>query len=319
MQLLEAYREMVVNDLFKMKTFQSCWNSHWQEKATNLISDQPTFITLQLLGNNLREIFLSTNDGGRSQGSLSGGGAAWECLITWYINLGLIGTNTIVLKHKKAFVPPVIAEALTVWYEGFSSNTESDLIAITFPNEKEACYNAQYLKKFNNEVFHTKKLNEEIKESFNLNDIDRFIRDNFSKIQINVIQCKTNWNDNAQIPMAWDMIYSSNSFSGREISIGSNHYSIFKLNHFIYSFVTVPTQKNIEKSFKKNSTSVARVKRLSGHNFWGIKTKEDIAYSIADIFELNYTSSFNKDEFEENFIKLKTIYFNLKIQQGRMC
>ncbi len=311
MQLLEVYREAVINDLFKMRTFQSCWNSHWKEKAASIIGDQPTFMTLQSLGDNLRDIFLSTNDGGRSQGSLSGGGAAWECLITWYVNLGLIGTNTIVLKHKKAFVPPVIVEALTVWYEGFSSNTESDLIAITFPDDKEACYNMQYLEKFNNEIFHTDKLNSEIINSFNLNDIDRLIRDNFSKIKINVIQCKTNWNDNAQIPMAWDMIYSSNSFSGRDISIGSSHYSIFKLNHFIYSFVTVPTQKDINKSFKKSSTSVARVKRLSGSNFWGIETKEDIAHSISDIFELNYPSSFDKDKFEENFLKLKTVYFNL--------
>ena len=72
------------------------------------MGNQATFSELQLLGKNLRNIFLSTNEGGRSQGSLSGGGAAWECLITWYTNLGLIGTRTIVLKHKKAFVPPVI-------------------------------------------------------------------------------------------------------------------------------------------------------------------------------------------------------------------
>jgi hypothetical protein len=118
--------------------------------------------------------------------------------------------------------------------------------------------------------------------------------------------------------MAWDMIYSSNSFSGREISVGSSYYSIFKLNRFVYSFVTVATQKDIEKNFKKSSTSVARVKRFSGNNFWGIETKEDIAHSISDIFELNYPSSFNKDKFEENFLKLETIYFNLKTEQNEM-
>ena len=312
MPLLEAYREAVVSDLFKIKTFQTCWNSHWQEKIIAIIGDELDYEKLQLLGDNLRDIFLSTNEKGRTQGSLSGGGAAWECLITWYVNLGLIGTKTIVLKHKKAFIPPVIAEALTVWYEGFSSNTESDLIAITFPDEKEFCYNTQYLKRFNNVEFNTEKLNSEIIESFNITDIDRLIRDNFSKIKINVIQCKTNWNDNAQIPMAWDMIYSSNSFSGRDISIGSTDYSIFKLNKFMYSFVTVPTQKNIETGFKKKSTSVARVKRLSGNNFWGIKTKQDIAHSMSDIFELNYTSSFNKDKFAEHFSTLMPTYFNIK-------
>jgi len=310
MPLLEVYRKAVISDLFKMKTFQSCWESQWGEKATDIIGDTPNFTELQLLGDNLRNIFLSTNDGGRTQGNLSGGGAAWECLITWYINLGLIGTRTIVLKHKKAFVPPVVAEALTVWYEGFSSNTESDLIAITFPDENEACYNAEYLQKFNGKSFNINELNSEISHSFNLNEIDRFIRDNFSKIKINVIQCKTNWNDNAQIPMAWDMIYSSNSFSGREISIGSKSYSIFKLNNFAYSFVTVPTQKNLEM-FKDTSTSVARVKRLSGHNFWGVQTKENIAYSLGDIFELNYPSSFDKEQFEDHFSSLENDYFNL--------
>lgn len=109
--------------------------------------------------------------------------------------------------------------------------------------------------------------------------------------------------------MAWDMIYSSNSFSGRDIIIGDKNHSIFKLNEFKYSFVTVPTQKDTEKNFKPSSTCVERVKRLSGHNFWGLPTKKDVAYSISDIFKLNYSSSFDKENFNDIFNKLNPNYF----------
>ena len=61
------------------------------------------------------------------------------------------------------------------------------------------------------------------------------------KFEIGIIQCKTNWNDNAQVPMLWDMIYSAGGFRGRNITIGRNGYNIQNAQSFTYSFVTVPS------------------------------------------------------------------------------
>ena len=42
-------------------------------------------------------------------------------------------------------------------------------------------------------------------------------------------------------------------------------------DHNYYAFVTVPT--NQIDNFKPTSVSVARVKNLSGGNYWGLRTK----------------------------------------------
>lgn len=309
MSFLEAYRKEVVSDLFSSNTFSNSWES-WSDLIKEILTDSPSFAELQDLGSKLRDVFFSTNTG-RDQGSVSGGGASWECLLTWYLNLGLIGTNTIVIKHKKQFIPSSIYSSLSVSYEGFRSNTESDLLAITFPASHDCCYNASFLERFNNQIFNTETLTSTVSNHFSISDINRLVDDNFSKIKLNVIQCKTNWNDNAQIPMAWDMIYASSSFINRDIRIGEGSLSIHKLAEFKYSFATVPTQKNIERNYKPQSTAVARVKNLSGHNFWGMPTTQDVARSVGDIFELNYCDSFDRDNFHDFYSESDTGYFRL--------
>ena len=63
----------------------------------------------------------------------------------------------------------------------------------------------------------------------NIEKINDFITFNFDKIEINVIQCKTNWNDNAQIPMLWDMIYKVKYFDNNNIR------RVIVLNFYDYS------------------------------------------------------------------------------------
>ncbi len=121
-------------------------------------------------------------------------------------------------------------------------------------------------------------------------ELDKEVGEYFDKFSIGIIQCKTNWNDNAQIPMLWDMIYSAGGFRGRQISVGVNNYSIQSLDSFTYSFVTVPSNKL--SNFKPNSVSVKRVKGLSGGNYWGRITEQGIARSVKEIFN-NYNSGFD--------------------------
>ena len=89
------------------------------------------------LGDHLAEIFKTTSQGTRTQADVSGGGKLWEAIVCWYLNLCLIGTRTVVIKHKKDLIPEPIKEAISVKYGNFISNTKADLIAITFPNKEE--------------------------------------------------------------------------------------------------------------------------------------------------------------------------------------
>ncbi|WP_195335276.1 hypothetical protein [Bacteroides fragilis] len=175
-------------------------------------------------------------------------------------------------------VPLPIKEAITVNYENFSCSTESDITVVIFPDED--CFTSKEDAHifFNSRGKYMKK------------ELDKEVGEYFDKFSIGIIQCKTNWNDNAQIPMLWDMIYSAGGFRGRQISVGVNNYSIQSLDSFTYSFVTVPSNKL--SNFKPNSVSVKRVKGLSGGNYWGRITEQGIARSVKEIFN-NYNSGFD--------------------------
>lgn len=307
MNFIEVYRKEILKDILKTGSFSNSWENSWKEEVKEILGNNITLDSLKILGDSLREVFFLTNVSGRDQSALSGGGTAWECLVTWYLNLGLIGTRTVVVKHKKNLIPTLIRDALSVSYDGFNSNSESDLIAITFPSHSDFRFSASYLESLNLDKFNMEKVLS-MSDKYDLESINRLVKDNFSEIEVNVIQCKTNWNDNAQIPMAWDMIYSSFGFSGKNISIGNKQHSIFKLKDFKYSFVTVPTQSNTE-SFKESSTAVLRLKGLSGKNFWGLPTKENVAYSLFEMFNLIYSKSFGEVHFDTRIKNNQHNYF----------
>lgn len=282
--LIEEYRKQCIENVFNTATFSAAFST-WKTKISSLVPHRSAKEFFDL-GDHLREIFNTTNTTpGRSQETVSGGGACWEGLICWYLNLCNIGRRTIVIKHSKDLIPQCISYAITVNYGNFPSNTESDLIAITFPNLPE--YNLEVsdfslIDTLGKRIpcFKGKARVPNVKAI-----IDVLAQRDFAKLEVNVIQCKTNWNDNAQIPMLWDMIYSTNSFrSGRSITIGRNGFSIKNLD-FKYSFVTVPSNK-IE-IFKEDSTCVKRVENLTGGNYWGCPTKDNVAASIKEILNRN--------------------------------
>jgi hypothetical protein len=304
--ICEYLREKVINDLFGMDSFKRAWVT-WKPHIQSLITPLNARNVLDL-GDELSNIFKLTSSSGRSQSSVSSAGAVWEALVCWYLNICLIESRTVVIKHSKELIPLPVQEAITVSYGTFPSNTESDLIAITFPDEPEykidkfsIIINDSYGKRID-----TKKRN----GAFNYNCIvDALVDRDFEKIEIGIIQCKTNWNDTAQIPMLWDMIYSSLGFK-HLISVGRSGYSIKDISKFTYSFVTVPTNDKKSK-FEMDSTHVRRVANLTGGNYWGKPTKPSVANSIKEIFNKNFSTSSTKGFFSRlnsALSKLHTTY-----------
>lgn len=254
--IIEYMRKEIVNDLLtSSKTIENSWPT-WRNKILQLTS-QKNPISFFDLGEKLHDIFTTTRVSGRDQSTLSGSGTAWESLVAWYLNLVSIGRRTIIIKHKKAFIPKAVEDAITVNYNNFQSNTESDLIAVTFPDEEEFAIDKNNIIVYNNygQVIPVIK-----RDKYNLKEvIDALCEKYFKDLEIHIIQCKTNWNDNAQIPMLWDMIYSADQFK-RSINVGRNGRSIHEIKAFSYSFVTVPTVA--VTSFTPTSTPVLRVNYL---------------------------------------------------------
>ena len=269
--IIEYARQRSIQQLFSINSFSSSWSA-WKETINSLLSDNPTANQIYNLGDHLRDIFRTTRQSGRSQNAIVSGGICWEALICWYLNLCLVNRRTFVIKHHKSLIPDCIKDAITVNYGNFQSNTESDLIAITFPNKEDYCCDDN--------------------DGQDLNVLNTLSARDFANLEIHIIQCKTNWNDNAQIPMLWDAIYSATNFRNN-ITVGANGYSIHDCARFSYSFVTVPSnplRKNNRDIYTTTSTAVLRVHNLSGGNYWGNPSKSGVASSVKEVLERNLRS-----------------------------
>ena len=211
-------------------------------------------------------------------------------------------------------MPTPIAHAITVNYDNFTSNTESDLIAVTFPNKPHYTADKSEIaaKDTNDKMVPISAKN----GVYNLLSVLNALVDNdFTSLEIHIIQCKTNWNDNAQIPMLWDMVYSAETFR-KGITIGKNGYSIMDISKFSYSFATVPTVK-LDK-ISPTSVAVQRVRNLSGGNYWGRPSQTGIAKSSQEMLTTNLSTGHESrilDTIKTAIPRLKSdfSYFRLEV------
>ena len=266
---VEFHRHLAMGAIASIKTWQDCWPV-WGKAASELTDDFSDATKVHQLGDHLREIFFATNTGDRSQGSLSGGGAGWESLVAWYLNLVFSGTNAIAMRQSRAVVPQTLLDATTIRYGNNQTNTESDICVMVYPKD-----------------FAFPKTDDNF-----IHNLDKVVARRIGDIDLGVIQCKTNWNDNAQIPMLWDMVYRASFGSATGIHIGKNGYSVKNLRRFTYSFVTVPSQKEGRMPSKSTQMAVKRVSSLTGGNYWGLPTKSGVALSLSEIFDSNFSDAF---------------------------
>lgn len=285
--IIEYARELSVQQLFKANGFNNSWDTWKDHIWDSYLSTPPTEHQIYSLGDHLRDIFRTTGQAGRSQSEVSGGGANWEALVCWYLNLCLVGRRTFVIKHNNALIPDPVKKGITVNYGNFPSNTESDLIALTFPDKEDYSIDKDNIIV---DDIHRRRVSTYSGRTYQfLPVLNALTARDFSEIEIHIIQCKTNWNDNAQIPMLWDAIYSADRFRNG-ITVGSEGYSIHDTDRFTYSFVTVPSNQIVKEGreqYRPTSTAVLRVKNLSGGNYWGIESKDGVASSVKELLERN--------------------------------
>lgn len=262
MSALDDYRFKVLKDLANLGSTKKAWPSY-QSEITNFLGISPTAGQVFNLGGHLAEVF-QANTRSRSQSDLSSGGAAWETLVCWYLNLIFFDSNAVVIKPKKKYLPSAFADSLSVKVKGVRTNKETDLLAFSVPLS-------------------------EGNVPLDTEGIDSIVRALPQRTDLTVIQCKTNWNDNAQIPMLWDMIYSAQSIRIPNITVGANGFTPNSFRNFSYAFATVPTVKT---SFEPTTTAVVRVRGLSGGNYWGKPSKPNVSDALSEFFGNNFSNSF---------------------------
>jgi hypothetical protein len=212
--------------------------------------------------------------GQSGQSSLSHGGSTWQVLVGHYLNLCLAGTDAIAING--AFVPPCIKEALKVVYK---TNPASNL----WPDVDVMVMYAPGVSKV------MPRCRKVTGESYGvIKDFAEYVANNFTKLSVVLVQTKTNWNDNAQTPMLWNMVYKlahEGKLKSNGFSVGTGKYHLSSVSGFSYSFVTVPT--NDPTKYKSTSMEVARVAGMTGGAFWGRPSKTHVMNCVSDFFVAN--------------------------------
>lgn len=298
--IIEKIREDVISDVFRNDSFNSCWTV-WKPiiiGKCNNISDAKSILDI---GDSLRDIFKSTSpiDGRGGQSGVSAAGNLWESIIVWYMNLCFVGSRAVVIR-KSSRLPKPIRDALTVYYDNLACSAEPDLTVIVFPTKDEFTGNPDQFLTSRAKNIDNDKLS---------NDVAKY----FELFQIGVIQCKSNWNENSQIPMLWDIVYNSGGIPAQNIMVGTETFNLKDLRRFTYSFVTMPS--NQLDGYSPTRVEISRVRNLSGGNYWGVPTKNGVAKSVKEIFRLfdHAFSTSIKATLNIELSKLKTehSYFNL--------
>lgn len=262
---LNQFKLLTLEELKSINSFTSSWNI-WKEEIEDIFTENNSILEL---GENLHKVFFSTRTRGRSQSTLSGAGNAFEALVAWYLNIVFWNTNVVVVKKKQNIVPQCIKNALSITISNRTTNSESDLILYKVPLD-DLTLNYSQINDINTSIMNS-------------------LRGNENNTNLGIIQCKTNWNDNSQIPMLWDLVYNS-SVNLPNVSVGRNGFNTSSFKKFSYSFMTVPT--NPIQQYSPNSVKVDRVANLTGGNYWSYPSQNGIAKNINEYFLRNFSEVF---------------------------
>lgn len=180
-------------------------------------------------------------------------------------------------------LPSCFLKAVSIAYDSSFSDSEPDLLAIQFFDDSEHLLKQLNSSNPNFSLIHSPDNPKRSSYFSALSLVCQELLEKCNLISVADIQCKTNWKDNSQILMAWDLIYRSSFLrnSGIMVKAGRDGVNISCFRDFRYCFVTVPTNRN--DNFTTDSLSVKGVRHLSGGNYWGMKSQDQIADSIKEL------------------------------------
>jgi len=296
MSLIETFRARVIRDIMNMPKMAYSWPHFRGYFARGLASSSPKTADIFRIGDELYDAFRSNplpyrktsgKSKSKAQSLAASGGAVWEGLIVWYLNICFAGSNSVAVK-KKSHLPKFILEALRVTISSSASLTEPDVVVLTIDDPR-----------LDNILPTTGKGSNPVKAFKQLLDDSVNVDTNYKKnVKLINIQCKTNWNDTLQTPMLWNLLYASaRALSGptssatlpllgaQSITFGENGNYIKDLGEFAYGFITAPT--NDVQAYTSDSTAVVRARSFTAGHYWGQPTKAHICKSVKEFFNIN--------------------------------
>ena len=274
MNLIEKIRKKQMDKIFSLSSFKKDWVLR-KDFLTTKMADFTRKKVVNLsdyLGQCFRtrssatasSTITATSSRAVSNKLNSGSGVIWESIVTWYLNICLYGTNTVAVRGGE-FCPEPIKDSISILHDSSVLHSEPDVMII--------CSNDLY------------DLEEEKSWRKSVKKINEVVEKDFKNVCVINIQCKTNWNENAQYAMLWNMLYKQardKHFGRNGFRIGIHGFTISNLEDFGFAFMTVPTNKT---DYTPSRLEVLRVKSLMSKNYWGKPTKPSVAFSLSGIFD----------------------------------
>jgi hypothetical protein len=256
----EQLRALVVDHIASIKH----WNQDWPLRRRALVKAfgsarvEPDHVVD--IGDELRRVFRTTSSKGRGQSQLALAGAHFCGLVTYYLNLCLLGTAGIAVSAK--YTPDCLRRALRVRHRSATVSSDIDIAVLFHPGLASLAPSDDPL-----------------------HALEWFLQDRLDETTLVIVQTKTSWADNTMAPMLWNMLYSlghrASLPADAGLTFGEGRMHLSDLRHMFYAFVTAPTQDL--KKFTPAVAPVVRAMTMSGGNYWCVPSQSGVAASIKEL------------------------------------
>lgn len=257
MNLIEEIRSGVLRDTFRQPVGLA---SLVAEALTEFdFRDRPSRWVSQL-GSSLNALFAK-----RQKIPTSSMQPLWRDLVLWYLNLCYAGTHAVAV--TKRFVLPCVRDALSINYDNRSVKSDMDIVVLACPALLDPVPGV-------------------LGEKAMLARADALLGESFGKSAVVNVQAKTHWNDSAQTPMLWNVIYRQarlRQIVENGFGVGRGMWSIANLGDFGYAFVCAPSNREA-LNYEPHRVAVLRVRGMTAGAYWGHPTRNGVAASIGEFF-----------------------------------
>jgi hypothetical protein len=263
---LDVFRCQSLHRFTALKGAQALWQGSYAPEIKQLLGPSPQGQDVLRLGEHLSAIFrsgASTPKGGPSAST------AWEMLGVMYMNMVLHGTQFICATNVSANIPESIRRSMDLVVQGGRTNGGGGVVTFSVP-ESTRWDRTSHLKA-----------------------MEQSIGNDPEQVQVAVVEFRTRFSDNAQIPMLWDWLYTlikPEDIIEQGYRVGSRGLSPMSFGNFSYSFVTVPT--NTTAPVTADALPAVRLSTLSGGAYWGKPTLDGVAMSCAEFFTTSLKDPF---------------------------
>lgn len=196
MNLIEKIRQQQMKKILSLPSFQKDWVLREDFLATKMgdFSKRKVVNLSDYLGDCFRtrsvpagsSSIAATSSRAVSNRLNSGSGDIWESIVTWYLNICLYGTNAVAVRGKE-FCPKPIKDSISILHDSSVLHSEPDVMIICSKELNDLEEEKSWIK--------------------SVTKINEVVEKDFKKVCVINIQAKTNWNENAQYGMLWNMLY----------------------------------------------------------------------------------------------------------------